>query len=116
MSFDANRNRHIAIFKEEADTLLLGLQQNLVKLERDPQNANLIKEIRRAAHTIKGGAKMMGFVTTSNLAHTLEDVLTELSEGRITLTQDLNDVILDATDELGKLVQAAAGGDESRAE
>ena len=114
-AFDEVRKRHVGIFKEQADTLLLGLQQNLVALETDPHNAALIKEIRRAVHTIKGDAKMLGFGQTSNLAHAIEDVLTELHEGHITLTQDLNDVVLGATDELGKMVGAAANGDETGA-
>ena len=63
------------LFFETAQELLQSLNEDALKLERDPADAELVRSIRRSVHTIKGDAAACGFRELSNAAHELEDVL-----------------------------------------
>ena len=61
-------------FVEEARDRLKSLGNALVRLEAEPQSAEIIAEIFRDAHSLKGSAQMLGFVDISHIAHQLEDL------------------------------------------
>ncbi len=63
------------LFFETAQELLQSLNEEALKLERNPADAELVRSIRRIVHTIKGDAAACGFRELSNAAHELEDVL-----------------------------------------
>jgi two-component system chemotaxis sensor kinase CheA len=64
------------IFFESAQEQLQALNEEGLHLEKDPGNTELIRNIRRAVHTLKGDAAACGLKELSQLAHELEDVLT----------------------------------------
>ncbi|MEI6043527.1 MAG: hybrid sensor histidine kinase/response regulator [Chloroflexota bacterium] len=110
MSLEGTRRKLLSKFKEEADTHLLNLQQRLIDLERDPKNAAYIREIFRSAHTIKGSARMMGFVEISDIANAMEDIFAELREGNLVLESDTNDLLFEATDTITNSIEVALQG------
>jgi chemotaxis protein histidine kinase CheA/CheY-like chemotaxis protein len=61
-------------FVEEARDRLKSLGNALVRLEAQPQSAEIIADIFRDAHSLKGSAQMLGFVDISHIAHQLEDL------------------------------------------
>jgi two-component system, chemotaxis family, sensor kinase CheA len=63
------------LFFETAQELLQSLNEEALKLERNPDDAELVRSIRRIVHTIKGDAAACGFRELSNAAHELEDAL-----------------------------------------
>jgi two-component system chemotaxis sensor kinase CheA len=63
------------LFFETAQELLQSLNEDALKLERNPADAELVRSIRRIVHTIKGDAAACGFRELSNAAHELEDAL-----------------------------------------
>jgi two-component system, chemotaxis family, sensor kinase CheA len=63
------------LFFETAQELLQSLNEEALKLERNPTDAELVRSIRRIVHTIKGDAAACGYRELSNAAHELEDVL-----------------------------------------
>ena len=63
------------LFFETAQELLQSLNEEALKLERNPSDAELVRSIRRIVHTIKGDAAACGFRELSNAAHELEDAL-----------------------------------------
>src|SRR5579862_7140048 len=63
------------LFFETAQELLQSLNEDALKLERNPADGELVRSIRRAVHTIKGDAAACGFRELSNAAHELEDAL-----------------------------------------
>ena len=63
------------LFFETAQELLQSLNEEALKLERNPADAELVRSIRRIVHTIKGDAAACGFRELSNAAHELEDAL-----------------------------------------
>ena len=63
------------LFFETSQELLQSLNDDALKLEKSPQDAEIIRSIRRSVHTLKGDAAACGFPELSELAHRLEDAL-----------------------------------------
>ena len=63
------------LFFETAQELLQSLNEEALKLERNPTDGELVRSIRRIVHTMKGDAAACGFRELSNAAHELEDAL-----------------------------------------
>jgi two-component system chemotaxis sensor kinase CheA len=97
-------------FLLEAGELLSGVDNKLVELEKRPDDKNLLNEIFRGFHTIKGGAGFLNAENLVNLCHRTENLFDKLRNGELTLSQGLMDVIMDATgtvrDMFGHLGQA----------
>ncbi len=87
-------------FMVEAKEIVGGLDSNLVKLEKDPGNLNLLNEIFRGAHTLKGAAGFLGFNELMRLTHKMEDVLNKLRKGELAVTPDGMDILLESIDVL----------------
>jgi len=87
-------------FMVEAKEIVGGLDSNLVKLEKDPGNLNLLNEIFRGAHTLKGAAGFLGFNELMRLTHKMEDVLNKLRKGELAVTSDGMDILLESIDVL----------------
>lgn len=91
-------------FLVEADELLHSLDTNLVKLEATPNDLNLLNEIFRAAHTIKGTSSFLGFEQVTNLTHKMEDVLNKLRKAEMVVTPSIMDLLLESLDTLKVLI------------
>jgi two-component system chemotaxis sensor kinase CheA len=65
-----------AIFFESAQELLQALNEEGLRLEKAPADADIVRDIRRTVHTLKGDSAACGYRELSELAHALEDVLT----------------------------------------
>ncbi len=63
------------LFFETSQELLQSLNDDALKLEKSPHDAEIVRSIRRTVHTLKGDAAACGFKELSELAHTLEDAL-----------------------------------------
>jgi len=102
----------IGDFLVETDELLLSLDTNLVKLESAPDDLNLLNEIFRAAHTIKGTSSFLGFEQVTNLTHKMEDVLNKLRKGELKVTQPMMDGLLESLDLLKRLIEIVRSGEK----
>jgi two-component system chemotaxis sensor kinase CheA len=91
-------------FLVEADELLHSLDTNLVKLETTPDDLNLLNEIFRAAHTIKGTSSFLGFEQVTNLTHKMEDILNKLRKAEMMVTPAIMDLLLESLDLLKVLI------------
>ncbi|HET8631276.1 MAG TPA: Hpt domain-containing protein [Thermomicrobiales bacterium] len=98
-------------FRAEALEHLATLDAQLLALERDPADPAPIRAMFIAAHTIKGGAAMLGLAAVGALAHALEDALARLRDGRRTLDAAGADLLFRALDALRALVDRPAGDD-----
>jgi two-component system chemotaxis sensor kinase CheA len=85
-------------FLVEAGELLEQLQVQLVDLENKPEDAALLNAIFRGYHTVKGGAGFLALTELVNICHGAENVFDTVRNGQRTLTPELMDVILQATD------------------
>lgn len=99
-------------FRAEANEHLRALDALLLQLERDPWDPQRIREMFLSAHTIKGGAAMLGLTATRDLAHAMEDVLAYLRDQREPLDGPTADLLFRALDMLGTLIDTAEPGQE----
>ncbi len=93
----------LAIFLQETEELLQVLDEDIVKLEHSGATTELLNEIFRAAHTIKGSAAMIGHQRMSDLAHAMETVFDELRKGSRPVDAELIDTLLTSLDTLRAL-------------
>ncbi|MDX9858147.1 MAG: chemotaxis protein CheA [candidate division Zixibacteria bacterium] len=91
-------------FMVEADELINSLDTNLVTLETSPHDLDLLNEIFRAAHTIKGTSSFLGFDQVSSLTHRMEDVLNKLRKSEMVVTAEIMDLLLASVDILKQLL------------
>ncbi|MBI4495184.1 MAG: response regulator [Chloroflexi bacterium] len=98
-------------FRAEAAEHLRALDAQLLKLERDPSDPAPIREMFLSAHTIKGGAAMMGLEDARVVAHAMEDVLAYLRDQRQPLDDETADLLFRTLDVLRELVERSSPGD-----
>ncbi len=92
------------IFRDEAQEHLQTITTGIAQLERAPGNMAAMHPIRRAMHTLKGAAGMMGFGAIQTLAHASEDLLDRLAGGAISFSPAIMKLILDTSDALDQLI------------
>lgn len=97
MSFDVDEDI-LQDFLVEAGEILEQLQEQLVELENNPEDSDLLNAIFRGYHTVKGGAGFLSLTELVEICHGAENVFDVMRNGQRTLTPDLMDVILQATD------------------
>lgn len=88
------------VFALEAEDHLRNLNQSLQGLREQCDNRDLIQEIRRSAHSLKGAAAMVGFRNISQLAHRMEDLLDLLYEDQQPVTEDMHQLLTASTEAL----------------
>ena len=85
-------------FAVEAREQLESLENDMLELEKDPENEELLNRAFRSMHTIKGGAGFLGLNPIVEVAHKAEDLLGLMRSGELKLTPEINDVIFRAID------------------
>ncbi len=101
------------IFRLEAEEHLQTISFHVAALEKDPSNRDLIQGIRRATHTLKGAAGMMGFRAIAELSHISEDLLDSIMEGNTAVSSPVLSLILDTAETLDQLI-SSYGADPQR--
>ena len=87
-SFDERGGELRGLFFETAQELLQSLNEDALKLEKAPQDSEIIRSIRRTVHTLKGDAAAVGFRELSELAHAIEDALAgDAASGEVSLAE-----------------------------
>lgn len=109
MSAELDMTQYLDLFLQEADEQLEILEQETLKLERDPTQDRL-SIIFRAAHTLKGSSRAMGFLNFANLTHEMENVLDQLRAGGLILTTDIANALLNCLDLLCEIKANIADG------
>ncbi|WP_339898125.1 chemotaxis protein CheA [Paraglaciecola polaris] len=99
MAFDVDEEI-LQDFLVEAGEILEQLQEQLVELENNPQDADLLNAIFRGYHTVKGGAGFLSLTELVDICHGAENVFDVMRNGQRSLTPELMDIILQATDEV----------------
>ena len=97
-------SQYLEIFIDESNEHLQSLSDQLMILEKEPENSDTINEIFRAAHSLKGMAGTMGYKKMQNLTHDMENVFSEVRNGNIKVTSDMCDVLFQCLDALENYV------------
>jgi len=98
----------LELFRLEAEAQTQVLVQGLMALERNPTQADQLEACMRAAHSLKGAARIVGLDAGVQVAHVMEDCLVGAQEGRLLLTSGHIDALLAGTDILLHIADAQA--------
>ncbi len=93
-----DRSAFIGKFQEEAQDLLQRLNEGVITLEGDPGNRELIDQMMRDAHTIKGSSRMVGLIEISDVAHWLENIMVRVRDKEMAYTPEMSDSFFEALD------------------
>ena len=108
-------SQYLEIFIDETKEHLQTLNDQVLILEAEPDNIDTVNEIFRAAHSLKGMAGTMGFKRMQRLTHDMENVFSEIRNGKMSVTPDLVDIVfkcLDAIEEyLSCIVESSDEGE-----
>ena len=85
-------------FLTESNEMLEVLDQRFVTLESDPNNTDLLNEIFRAMHSMKGSAGFLGFNNLVDVAHRGENILNKLRQGEMAVNPAIISIILETID------------------
>jgi chemotaxis protein histidine kinase CheA/ActR/RegA family two-component response regulator len=104
------------VFREEAAEHLRAITNGIAELERSPGDMQTIQAVRRATHTLKGAAGMMGFVVIQRVAHASEDLLDQLAEQGRGLSPDELALLFETAETLDQLISGAIAGSQAQRE
>ena len=107
---DFDRQAALESFLVETEEGLDQMEQSLLELESDSSNSELVDEIFRVAHTLKGNAVALSLDGLAELAHAAEDLLDIFREKRSLLTRQGISLLLAAVDEFRALLPGAVSG------
>lgn len=88
-------SQYLDIFIDETAEHIQSLSDNIMALEQEPENADTINEIFRAAHSLKGMAGTMGFKRMQHLTHDMENVFQEIRNGNVKVNSDMIDILFE---------------------
>lgn len=92
------------LFFEECGELINQLEDNLMKLEENPENKELINSVFRIMHSLKGSGAMFGFTNLSNFTHKLESLYDEIRSSKLELSPEILNFTIEITDHIKNLL------------
>lgn len=105
-------SQYMDMFLEESLENLQTLNENLLKLEKSPEDSETINTIFRVAHTLKGMAGSMGFTNIAELTHKMENVLDKFRSGILKVTSDVLTILFNCLDILENMVDNVKEGSD----
>ena len=107
MSGDLGDFSMIELFRLEAEGQLATLTRHLLALENRAPDAAALEAMMRAAHSLKGAARIVGLDAAVRVAHALEDCFVAAQKGRLTLGASQTDLLLQGVDWLNQVARLA---------
>ena len=104
MSINCEDRELLESFFAETGELLEKVDDDLICLEKTPDDTELLNRIFRTVHTVKGAASFLEFELLVRVTHKAEDVLNRLRKGELAVNNRIMDVILEAIDLVKLLV------------
>lgn len=92
-------------FIEEASDILQELEKSLLLLEKKPKSKDLIDNVFRAMHTLKGGGAMFGFNLVSSFTHHFENLFDLVRKESLSLTNDIINLTFESIDHIKNLLK-----------
>ena len=103
----------LAVFLEETDEELKLLDEDLILMEKSGVKPDIIQEIFRAAHTLKGSSAMLGYEKMSKVAHMMEAILDLLRSGKAQVSTPMINALLSGLDMLKLLREKLVSSDDN---
>ncbi|HWR97945.1 MAG TPA: chemotaxis protein CheA, partial [Candidatus Methanoperedens sp.] len=106
MSFPPEELREIlGVYRAESEEHVERLTAGLLRLEQSPRRAELLEEVFREAHSLKGAARMIGFTAVERIAHGLEDLFSLARKGELEPGRAVVDAVLAALDAVTRITE-----------
>ncbi len=105
-----DRSKFVSRFVDEARDHINTLNEGLINLETQPGNLEILDQIFRVSHTLKGSSKILGLKPISLLAHRVEDVLDSLRNNKFSFGKPLCDLLLKSVDLIAEFVEQISQG------
>jgi len=102
----------VQVFQAEASEILNSSDVILQRLRLEPANTDLLNNLRREMHTLKGSSRMAGFMTVGELAHASESILDGLGKGTLQSSSRLIDLLQRALDRLQQMLAGVLSGEQ----
>ena len=96
-------------FLSESRDFLQGIADKLMQLEENPNSTELMVELFRFVHTLKGNSGLFDFPEMTRVLHASEDLMDAVRNGRVHYSQELADQLLEAMDFVGILMDEVEG-------
>ena len=109
-----NTDQYLDMFLDESREHLQAVNDNILELEKQPDNIELVQEIFRSAHTLKGMAATMGYEDISSLTHKMENVLDQIRNNQLKVTTEVIDIIFVAIEYLEEMVNSISEGNDGK--
>jgi len=93
------------LFRQETETQTAILNENLLALEQDPGNTERLAAMMRAAHSLKGAARIVNLDPAVKVAHALEDCFVAAQKGEIVIQPEAVDGLLSGVDMLTQIAR-----------
>lgn len=103
-------NQYLSIFIDEANEHLQSLNENMLRLEQQPEDISIVQVIFRSAHTLKGMSASMGFEDLASLTHEMENVLDLVRNDKLKMNGQIFDTLFKCLDSLEGMVQDVVAG------
>ena len=100
----------ITDFINNSDDIMVNLDEAILSLEKDPNNPEIIEEIFRGAHTLKGAAGMFGFKAIERTMHRMENLFDLIRKKKLNPTSQIVDTVFEGLDLLRELLTAVKNG------
>ena len=108
----SDRSAFVGTFVQEAREYLDLLNRGVVELEKKPDDADLLTQLLRAAHTLKGSSRMLDYLDINQVAHAVEDILESIRDGQMEMSAEVGDLFFVALDRIGSCIEGIAEGRE----
>ncbi|CAM3142467.1 chemotaxis protein CheA [Paenibacillus lupini] len=109
-------NAYLSMFIDESNDHLQSLNENLLRLESDPEDLSIVQSIFRSAHTLKGMSATMGYEDLASLTHEMENVLDLVRNSKLKMDSFIFDTLFKGLDALEAMVQDIVGGGTGKAD
>lgn len=103
MSDDLGNFSLIELFRVEAEGQLALLTRHLLALEQEPAGPEVLEEMMRAAHSLKGAARIVNLTPAVQVAHAMEDSLVAAQRGEAVLDRDRVNTLMQGVDWLARI-------------
>ncbi|MGL6341686.1 MAG: chemotaxis protein CheA, partial [Waterburya sp.] len=99
------------IYRASSQEHLKNLESGILQLEREPSQLEIVEDLLRSAHSLKGDSRVVGLEAMEIVTHTLEEVFGRIQRQEIVITAQLRDRLYQTLDGMYKLVDAALTGE-----
>ncbi|SEF58479.1 chemotaxis protein CheA [Paenibacillus sp. UNC499MF] len=109
-------NQYLSMFIDESKEHLQALNDNMLSLENSPDNIDIVHNIFRSAHTLKGMSATMGFEDLASLTHEMENVLDLVRNLKLKMDPFIFDSLFQSLDALESMVEDIVQGGTGKAD